>query len=131
MKRGLLLGVPLLAACTAIPAPGIAVTGEWGGAHVRLGLTSTGGTLDYDCAAGTMSRPLVIDANGRFIADGTHTPAHGGPDIQGAPTPTYHVRYSGIIRGNTMTLQGRVANGALLGPSTLRRGAQPMIFRCL
>lgn len=131
MNRGLLFCLPLLAACAAVPAAGLPVSGEWGGTHVGLSLTPAGGTLEYDCAAGTMIGPLMINRDGTFIAEGTHTPGWGGPEIDGQVLPSYSVRYSGSIRGDSMSLQGRVENGVLLGPFTLRRGAEPIIFRCL
>ncbi len=131
MHRGLLFSLPLLAACAAIPPAGLPVTGEWGGQHVGVRLTPTGGTLEYDCAAGTMMGPLIMKRDGTFIAEGAHTPGWGGPEIQGQVLPSYRVRYSGSVRGNAMSLQGRVENGVLLGPFMLRRGADASIFRCL
>lgn len=94
-------------------------------------LTSTGGTIEYDCAAGTMTVPVTVRPDGSFSAEGTHTPGWGGPEIEGQVMPTYRVRFNGSVRGDTMVLQGRVENGVLLGPFTLRRGAEPIIFRCL
>ena len=131
MIRGLLFALPLLAACAAVPAAGPAVTGDWGGEHVGLNLTSTGGTLEYDCAAGTMIGPLIINRDGTFIAEGSHTPGWGGPAIEAQRLPSYRVRYSGSVRGNAMSLQGRGENGIVLGPFTLRRGVEPIITRCL
>ena len=131
MNRGLLFGLPLLAACAAVPAAGLPVTGAWGGEHVRLSLTSAGGTLEYDCAMGTMIGRLMTIRNGTFIAKGTHTPSRGGPQIHGQVLPSYRVRYSGSVRGNTMSLQGRVENGVVLGPFSLRRGAGSNLVRCL
>ena len=96
-----------------------------------MSLTSSGGTTEYDCAAGTISEPVSVHSDGTFTAEGTHTPGRGGPEIEGQVMPTYRVRYNGSVRGDTMVLQGRVENGVLLGPFTLRRGAQPIIFRCL
>ena len=131
MKRGFALGAFLLSACAALPAGSVLpAPGEWGGRHVGLSLTATGGTLEYDCAAGTMSPP-VANTDGTFTAEGTHTPGWGGPEIEGQVRPTYRIRYAGRVRGDTMTLQGTVENGVLLGPFTLRRGAEPIIFRCL
>ncbi len=129
MKHGLLFALPLLAACTGVPAASLPVTGEWGGEHVGLSVTSTGGTLEYDCAAGALGA-LMTNRDGTFVAEGTHTPGRGGPVMQGQRLPSYRVHYSGNVRGNTMSLQGRVENGALLGPFTLRRGADPIITRC-
>jgi len=119
-----------LTACASAPPPRTAVVGQWGGTHVGLTLASSGGQIEYDCAAGTIG-PVVPGANGEFAAVGTHTPAAGGPEIEGQPRPTYATRYSGAVRGDRMTLSGRVENGVLLGPFVLRRGAEPTIFRCL
>lgn len=131
MSRGLFLMPALLAACATLPSASHPVVGEWGGTHVGLSLTSNGGTLEYDCATGTMIGQPMLQPDGTFHAEGTHTPGSGGPEIEGKVPPTYRVRYSGSVRGNIMSLQGRVENGILLGPFTLRRGAEPIIFRCL
>ena len=112
------------------PGPLLPAPGEGGGRHVGLSLAESGGILEYDCAAGTMSAP-VAGPGGTFTAEGTHTPGWGGPEIVGQVRPTYRVRYSGEVRGDTISLQGRVENGVVLGPFTLRRGAEPIIFRCL
>lgn len=131
MKRGLLLCPLLLGACAAVPPADVPLTGDWGGRHVGLSLTSAGGTLEYDCAAGTIAGPVVPNRDGTFAAEGTHTPGWGGPAIQGQVLPTYHARYSGRVRNGVMSLQGRLENGVSLGPFTLRRGSEPIIFRCL
>ena len=130
MRPFLLL--PLLAAaCSTLPSASELVTGKWGGTHVGLDLGPNGGTLEYDCAAGTMSGPLLVGADGTFTAQGTHTPGVGGPEIAGQPRASHPVRYTGRISGSSMSLQGRVANGVTLGPFTLRKDAEPIIFRCL
>jgi hypothetical protein len=123
--------VALLGACAALPPASTPVTGEWGGRHVHLRMTAAGGTLDYDCAAGTINGPLRLDADGAFSAVGTHTPGTGGPEIEGRVLPTYRVQYAGVIRGDRMRLHARVKNGAVLGPFSLRRGAEPNLTRCL
>ena len=120
----------LLAACASVPAADGPVTGSWGGTHVGLTLDETGGRLEYDCAAGTIG-PLRAGPGGEFTAVGTHTPGTGGPEIEGQPRPAYRARYSGTVRGDRMRLQGAIENGVLLGPFELRRGAEPVIFRCL
>jgi hypothetical protein len=131
MYRALPFGFVLLAGCAAVPLASAPVTGARGGEHVGLGLTLAGGSLEYDCAAGTLTGPLITRGDGTFTAKGMHTPGHGGPDIEGQVPPSYPVRYNGSVRGNIMILEGRADNGVVLGPFTLRRGAQPMIFRCL
>ena len=96
-----------------------------------LNLTATGGELEYDCAVGVIAGALKVRRNGAFVATGTHTPSRGGPVFQGQVLPSYHIRYRGRVRGNEMSLTGRVENGVLLGPFTLRRGAEPNLVRCL
>ena len=119
-----------LAGCASAPLQPAPLTGDWGGTHVGLHLTASGGTLDYDCAHGTIG-PVAAGFGGRFTAEGTHTPGHGGPIREGEVLPTWHVRYDGSVRGDRMRLQGSVETGVVLGPFDLRRGAEPIIFRCL
>jgi hypothetical protein len=130
VKRSLPLLLALLGGCATVRPAGVQVTGQWGGTHVGLALEVTGGKLDYDCAAGTIG-PVIPSASGGFEAEGSHTPGWGGPEIEGQVRPTYRTRFTGTVRGDRMTLQGRVENGVLLGPFELRRGAEPTIFRCL
>lgn len=126
-----IVGFALLAAsCASVPSAGVPVTGSWGGTHVGLVLDSSGGRLEYDCAAGTIG-PVAPDSSGRFTAEGRHTAAAGGPEIEGQVRPSFPTRYSGSVRGDRMTLRGRLSNGVELGPFTLRRNAEPIIFRCL
>ena len=129
MKRLLTLAA-LLSSCAAMPATHSAVTGAWGGNHVGLRLGLEGGTLDYDCAHGTIG-PVSVGADGRFVSEGTHTPEHGGPAYAGEVLQSYRAHYEGTVRGDRMTLRGNVANGVALGPYELERGAEAMIFRCL
>jgi hypothetical protein len=120
----------MLAACASLPPSG-PVIGQWGGPHIGLTLTEAGGAIEYDCAAGRLTEPLVPGPGGRFELAGLHTPGHGGPAIEGQVMPTHRVRFSGNLRGDRMSLTGRVENGVLLGPFELRRGAEPGTFRCL
>jgi hypothetical protein len=119
-----------LAGCTSVPQAAVAETGDWGGIHVGLHLTESGGRLEYDCANGTIG-PVLVGPGGRFLAEGTHTPGHGGPVREGEVLPTYPAHYSGVVSGSRITLQGRLDSGVVLGPFTLMRGAPPQIFRCL
>lgn len=106
------------------------MTGAWGGPHIGLTLGASGGRIDYDCASGTIAA-VVPGRAGAFDAAGTHTPGSGGPEIEGRVPPTYAARFSGMVRGDRMTLQGRAENGVDLGPFSLRRGAEPELLRCL
>lgn len=90
----------------------------------------SGGRLEYDCASGIID-PVIPGPRGKFEAEGSHTPAAGGPDFEGQVRPTYRAHFSGDVRGDRMTLSGRTQNGVVLGPFELRRGVAPIIFRCL
>ena len=108
------------------------IAGRWGGQHVGLEMGEASGRLDHDCAAGTIDGPVLLDAAGRFAATGAHTPGTGGPVQVGVAPPAHPATYSGSVRGDTMTLVIDVpAIGARIGPYTLRRGADPMLMRCL
>ena len=129
MGRISFLLAALLAGCAGVPTEPVPLAGAWGGAHVGLKLDLSGGTLDYDCAHGTIG-PVLVSPGGVFTAQGTHTPEHGGPIREGETLPVYRTQYSGLVRGDRMNLQGRVENGVLLGPFELRRGAEPQILPC-
>lgn len=119
----------LLAACASVVPEGVPISGQWGGPHIGLTLDPSGGRIEYDCAAGTVG-PVMPGPGGSFTAQGTHTPGFGGPEIQGQVRPSYPARFSGTVRGDTMTLRA-ASNGVELGPFTLRRGAKPGLLRCL
>ena len=129
--RVLLPALAALSACASVPAAKGPVTGDWGGTHVGLRLTAAGGVLDYDCATGTIDEPVILHPDRSFHVTGMHTPGWGGPERVGELRPSYRTRYTGSVRGDRMTLQGRVENGVLLGPFMLVRGAEPIIMRCL
>ena len=131
MARLVLTIGSILAACAATPVPSAPVTGSWGGTHIGLKLTEAGGTFEYDCASGSLIEPLIPRSDGYFEVRGLHTPGHGGPVIEGEMLPTYRARFTGSVRGDRMTMTGRVENGVMLGPFILRKGAEPGILRCL
>ena len=104
----------------------------WGGEHVGLIVSATGGTLEYDCASGTIDQPIVAATNGIFIAQGTHTRGHGGPIMQGEIPDRHPARYDGWTDGETMRLTVTLTDtGEKLGDFTLVRRRSPRVFRCL
>lgn len=118
-------------ACATVPAQPAPLDGQWGGPHIGMLIGPAGTRIEYDCAEGTINGPIIPLATGAFDVEGTHTPGFGGPAIEGVVLPTYRVRFTGRVRGDRMTLTGKVENGVQLGPFALRRGAEPGIFRCL
>ena len=57
--------LPRLEAQTGQPALG-ATGAAPGGQHVELEVTAEGATLEFDCASGTITQPLQVDAQGNF-----------------------------------------------------------------
>ena len=108
------------------------LAGGWGGAHVGLTIDAEGGKLEYDCAAGTIDHPPVLNSIGEFHERGTHTPGTGGPVRQDEVPPSYPAVYEGNVQGDRMTLRVIVpSNGTVIGPLELRQGAAPVLTRCL
>ena len=126
-------GLLVVASCASLaPPPTAPLIGNWGGKHVGLALMPDGGTLEYDCADGRIDEPVIPGSNGRFQASGWHRPGRGGPAREGEVLPTWPARYSGTVRGDGMTLRVDVPErGIVIGPYQLRRGTEPIIFRCL
>ena len=129
----LLLALGALGGCgTLLVTPGVPLTGAWGGQHLQAQLTADGGTLEYDCASGTISGPLVPDESGRVSAPGIHSPGHGGPIMQGEVPPQLPARYDGTVKGDRLTLTVTLTETAeKIGTFELVRGQAGQIFRCL
>jgi hypothetical protein len=128
--------LPLLAsaACLSSPASSGPLSGVWAGEHIALTTGRSGGSLEYDCAAGRIDGPIIPRQDGTFERTGTHTPGTGGPERIGEPKPSYPASYLGKVVGTTMTLvvQYEIAGGSpRLGPFVLVRGAEPRLLRCL
>jgi hypothetical protein len=109
------------------------IIGPWGGPHAAMVLTATGGTMEYDCASGTISNDWTVTPDGFFAATGRHLPGHGGPiPIGGGDTLTRPARYQGTIRGRTMTLTVVLTDSAqVLGVFDLTQGRTGSVFKCL
>jgi hypothetical protein len=115
------------------PATGIRIAlGPWGGEHVSLLVTETGGSLEYDCAHGRITEPLVADSSGRFDLSGTHTREHGGPIREGEKANSQPARYVGSTDGRTMSLTVTLRDSNQdVGTFTLTRGETGRIVKCL
>ena len=146
-RRRILGAVAVAAvAAVALAAQGCAdavapnAVGVWGGQHVRLEITNIGvgaspaggGTVEFDCAHGTITLPVLADKSGRFDVPGFYVQEHGGPirvDEQLAARPA---RYAGEINGSRMTLTvTRTDSAWSAGPFTLQRGSTGSVFKCL
>ena len=130
-QRFLVAALLLTAGCSSFTTPSD-LTGPWGGEHIALVVTDTGSTVEFDCASGTITEPLALGPIGKFDATGTFTPGHGGPILQGETPDSHPARYTGQVKGNTMTLTiVETDSGTNLGTFTLQRGVAARVFKCL
>ena len=107
------------------------VEGTWGAEHIVLTADRSGGTLEYDCAVGTIDQPLIVGSDGQFDLVGTHTRGAGLPVHQGELPDIHPARYSGHVSGNTMTLTVRLTDtGDVLGPYTIVHGNGGSLYLC-
>jgi hypothetical protein len=120
-----------LAGCSTMTPGPTAISGEWGGPHVRLVLGGGLGALEYDCASGTIDSPIIPDPAGRFAITGTHRPGQGGPVRVGQIFTSYPARYTGTVDRDEMTLTIVVDDDTVIGPYRLRHGEPPQLTRCL
>ncbi len=126
------VSVPL-AACGAKGGdpPAVVPAGSWGGKHVALQVTDSGGTVQFDCAHGQITAPLSLDAQGRFETTGVFVREHGGPIREGEPDDSHPAVYQGQLQGNDLTFSVRLTDdGTEAGPFTASLGAAARLFRC-
>ena len=123
------LGRPADPAPTATPVQEASGT-VWGGEHVEMELTKTGATLEFDCATGTISKPLAPDAQGKFQVSGTLTREGPGPTMREG-RPAIPVIYSGSIQGESMHLEIVAANSKdKIDEFDLVRGKPGHLLKC-
>jgi hypothetical protein len=123
--------VIVLAACSSTTSPDAIVSGTWGGDHALLEITPTSASIEFDCAHGTLSVPLTLN-RGAFDVTGDYVQEHGGPIRTDEILDRQPARYTGTVRGNTMTILVRLtATDQDRGTYTLVRGASGRVFKCL
>ncbi len=132
MNRLLPLAVGALSCVVAAGGKSDRVSsGSWGGRGVGLEVTEDSARLEFDCAHGAIERPIPLDAEGRFDAQGMYFREHGGPVREGEPKGV-PARYAGRVEGETMHLTVTVAGSdEPIGRYTIARGKPPRIRKCL
>jgi hypothetical protein len=107
-------------------------SGPWGAVGIALEVTDSGGKLDYDCAHGTISEPLVLDSEGRFDVKGLHFPERPGPAREGESSRGQPVRYIGRVMGDTMALTVKPEGAKTpIGDYSLVHGKTGRLRKCL
>ena len=119
----------LSAQTTASPA-GAAGT-MWGGEHIRLQITTDGAIIEFDCAAGTITTPVKVDAQGQFRLTGTFTREQPGPVRKDEASTTMAATYSGYIVDDTMRLSIKTGpQNEAVGEYVLTRARAGHVVKC-
>jgi len=122
----------LAAFCAQTSADGADVpSGTWGGEHIVMEVAGAGATVEFDCAHGTIEGTLTLDSGGRFDVAGSFTPERGGPNRRDEPSRAVPARYTGSLKDSTLTVTVVLTDSTeTVGVFTLKRGAQPRLFKC-
>jgi hypothetical protein len=110
-----------------------AAAGDWGGLHLRVSVDEKGASLDFDCAHGRISEPLVLGDDGRFEVKGVYAPERPGPILRDEAERGQPARYRGSVKGDVMTLHVSFGEGDAateLGPYELTHGKPGRVFKC-
>lgn len=132
----LLSGVPARGGSSMLKGGGASMNetlaaGVWGGAHARMEVGEGGVSLEFDCAAGNIDRPVALDGEGRFDVKGTFVAQHAGPVLRDEEANARPARYSGRVRGQTLTLTVTLADPEQdAGTYTLTRGSDGRLTKC-
>lgn len=94
-----------------------------------LEASKAGAEVEFDCAHGHISQPIVLDPHGNFAVAGTFTPEHGGPVRRDENTPPASVRYSGRVIVDSMSLEVTLGKEDVR-TFTLARGSHPNLRKC-
>ena len=106
--------------------------GSWGGDQINVKVEGSTATIEYSCAHGTISGPLVLDGNGHFRLEGTHTRERGGPSRSDESANSKPAIYTGTVNGKTMTLTVKLKEtDDTIGTFKVVLGEEARLFRCM
>ena len=128
-RTALALAGAMTMSCGSSAAPPL--TGQWGGDRAQLTLELSGGRIEYDCGAGTIEAPLVLDAKGNFSVPGKHEDYQPGPTAADAVLALRAALYRGSVAGDRMSLTVQVTGDKRPRTITLVRGQRVKLVRCL
>lgn len=131
--KGLLPAIVLLSAAYGICAQRTTpvARGEWGGTGIAMTVTDNGTSIQFDCAAGTVTRRIRVKRDGSFIAEGTLTRNGPGPVRRDSQPTGRAVIYKGKVKRNSMSLTVSDAKtGEKLSDHALTAGGAANLHRC-
>lgn len=128
----MLIAVQLACSVIITDSGTFVLIGVWGGEHARLELGEDGGTLEYDCAHGTIAPGWTLSDDGEFDGIGEHYIEHGGPVSEGEIIPPRPARYTGTVGGDRFDLTVVLTDSAqTIGTFEMQRDSDGVIRRCL
>jgi hypothetical protein len=105
--------------------------GPWGGEHIALTVTDAGAHVEFDCASGDITRPLVVDDKGHMVLDGVYIPERIGPVHVGDAPDARAARYDGQLDGEKLTLDVVLkASKEVVGHFAVTHGAEARVRKC-
>lgn len=128
-----LMAVAALAAACAHGFPDRVPLGAWGGPHAGMVVSDSGAEIQYDCAAGRITVPLLLDSHGDFDLPGVFIRQGPGPvPANDSLLPRYPARYAGHTDGHTLSFTMTVDNDSIPAQSfSLVYGGNPNVLKCL
>jgi hypothetical protein len=131
-----LLFLAVVAAGTAstcpVDIPDRVPNGNWGGPHMGMVMTDSGGVIEFDCAAGRIPAPIPLDRRGNFDVAGLLVHQGPGPVRIDSVYPSTPGRYAGWSDGRTMSVTLTVDDGSLPPQSfTMSYGGNAHVLKCL
>lgn len=106
--------------------------GVWGGEHIRMDVSDSGADIEFDCARGTISQRLVLDAQGRFKLQGTYkaeTPAPAAAD-GGSSGSGVTATYTGVLSGSSLRIEVFIEGQDTPRTFDLVQGDQGHLAKC-
>ncbi len=105
---------------------------SWGGEHVRADVEAESVNFEFDCARGASDEPLAPGVDGRFDLKGFFITERGAQALAEQQENRRPARYSGRIKGKTMTLSVTLTeSGENIGTFTLTRGQDARLTKCM
>ena len=127
-----LVAIPLLAlaGCASMGQEPTTLSGQWGGPGINLVLDGGLGSVEYDCASGTIDQ-YIPALPVPFSVSGTYRTGQPGPVRVGQIFNSQRATYAGSATKTDMTLLVKLEDGTELGPYALKQGVPGQINRCL
>jgi len=103
---------------------------QWGGDHVRLVMKDGGADLEFDCAHGEITEPLVANSEGNFNVRGTFT-REAGPVLSTGSPPPRAASYVGQIVNDKMSFKIQLTDPDQTTEAFhLTRGGSGRLWKC-